>query len=85
VKLIEAIRRDSWLGSGARIARILILPVLLIAATGWIPDKHLDLPPKGPWPWGAILGVFVIVVAFGGLLLSRETPSAKSTVLFQRQ
>jgi len=61
------------------------LPLCLIAATGWIPNKHLDLPPKGPWPWGAIIGIFAIAIALGGLLLTRETssktPSANSPLL----
>jgi len=62
--------RDFWSQSGAKIARVSALPVFLIASTGWIPAKDLDLPPKGPWPWGAILGSFAIAVATVRIFIS---------------
>lgn len=61
--------RDSWfIRSGANIARIAVLPLLLIGLTGWIPNKDFELDPTGPWPWGALVGLFCIVVGFFGLL-----------------
>jgi hypothetical protein len=58
--------------SGATTARILAVPLLVFSLTGWIPNKELDLEPKGPWPWGAIVGVSLIVVAIVGMLFPRE-------------
>jgi len=52
--------RASW-------ARILALPTLVIGVTGWIPNKVLDIGPKGPWPWGALLGVSLILTSLLGL------------------
>jgi len=65
--------RYSWSRSGARVARVSALPLFLIGSLGWIPDKVLDVPPKGPWPWGAILGSGMILFALAGLLSARGT------------
>jgi hypothetical protein len=54
-------------------ARISALPLLVVGLTGWIPNKDLELGPKGTWPWGAIVGIFFIVVAFLGLLRPQQT------------
>jgi len=56
-------------------ARISALPLLVVSLTGWIPDNELELGPKGPWPWGALIGLSFIVVGLLGLLLPRETIS----------
>ena len=52
-------------------ARISALPLLVVSLTGWIPNKELELGPKGPWPWGALIGLSFIVVGLLGLLLPR--------------
>jgi hypothetical protein len=52
-------------------ARILALPLLVVGLTGWIPDKDFEVGPKGPWPWGAIVGLAFIGVALVGLLVTR--------------
>jgi hypothetical protein len=66
--------RDSWFKRArASIARISALPLLVMVLTGWIPNKDLELGPKDPWPWGAIVGIFFIVVAFLGLLRPQQT------------
>jgi len=57
-------------------ARILIFPLLVLSLTGWIPNKELELGPKGPWPWGALIGLFIIVVGLLGLILP-GAPSSK--------
>ncbi|HEY3617018.1 MAG TPA: hypothetical protein VGK96_09415, partial [Candidatus Sulfotelmatobacter sp.] len=44
-------------------------PLFLIGSTGWIPGGYLDLPPKGAWPWGAIIGLLLITVGVVGILL----------------
>jgi hypothetical protein len=49
-------------------ARILALPTLVIGVTGWIPNKVLDIGPKGPWPWGALLGISLILTSLLGLV-----------------
>jgi hypothetical protein len=49
------------------------LPFLVVSLTGWIPDKDLEFGPKGPWPWGAVIGLFLIVVALVGLILPQGT------------
>jgi hypothetical protein len=77
---VRAIRlRGYWPRKGATIARISALPVFLISTTGWIPSRDLDLPPKGPWPWGAIAGAFLIATGIFGIFLpdtsSTELPS----------
>jgi hypothetical protein len=53
-------------------ARISALPLLVVSFTGWIPNKDLEVGPKGPWPWGAIVGLFFIGVGFLGLLRPGE-------------
>lgn len=50
-----------------RIARICSIPLLVLAFTGWIPDKYFEVGPKGPWPWGALIGLTLIAVALVGL------------------
>lgn len=49
-------------------ARIFALPLFLMVSTGWLPNKYLDLPPKGPWPWTAIIGLSLIFLSLAGLL-----------------
>src|ERR1700756_4129139 len=64
--------RDSWLiRSSVTMARISALPLLVVSLTGWIPSKDLELGPKGPWPWGALIGLSFILVGLLGLLLPR--------------
>jgi len=67
--------------SVATLARIAALPLLVVCLTGWIPNKELELGPKGPWPWGALVGLFFIVVGFLGLLCPWEPfPKPPSSV-----
>jgi hypothetical protein len=66
--LEKAIRRLTAIRYGVRIARICSIPVLVLAFTGWIPDQYLDVGPKGPWPWGALIGFSLIAVALVGLV-----------------
>ena len=61
--------RKSSLFSAATVVRRFTLPVLLLGATGWIPNETLDVTPKGPWPWGAITGLLLIALGVIGLLL----------------
>lgn len=72
---IRSIRfRSSWfIRSGPKIVRISALPFLVVSLTGWIPNKDLEFGPKGPWPWGALLGLLLIVVGLVGLFLPQET------------
>ena len=68
--------RNSWfIRSSATMARISALPLLVVALTGWIPNKELEVGPKGPWPLGAIIGLSFIVIGLLGLLLPWETIS----------
>lgn len=60
--------RPSWSRFGTAIARMFALPLFLIVSTGWLPNKYLDLPPKGPWPWAAIIGVSLIFLSLAGFL-----------------
>jgi uncharacterized membrane protein HdeD (DUF308 family) len=53
-------------------ARIWTLPLLVVSLTGWIPNKELEWGSKEPWPWGAIVGLFLIVIGLLGLLLPAE-------------
>jgi len=60
--------KPNWLARiRASSARILALPTLVIGATGWIPNRVLDIGPKGPWPWGALLAVSLILTSLLGL------------------
>ena len=52
---------------GVRIARICSIPLLVLAFTGWIPDRYLELGSKGPWPWGALIGFSLLAIALLGL------------------
>jgi hypothetical protein len=56
-------------------ARILAVPLLVVSLSGWIPSNNLDLEPKGPWPWGAILGLTLIGVGLVGIFLPRKNTS----------
>jgi len=71
--------RDLWSRSGAKIARISALPFFLIASTGWIPARDLDLPPRGPWPWGVILGLFLVAIGTVGIFLPENQSSQRSS------
>jgi hypothetical protein len=71
--------RDFWSRSGAKIARILALPLFLIASTGWIPAKDLDVPPTGPWPWDVILALLLIAVGMVGIFLPERRSSESSS------
>jgi hypothetical protein len=51
-----------------RLARILALPTFVMGVMGWIPNKVLDIGPKGPWPWGALLGISLILTSLLGLV-----------------
>jgi len=76
VEQVRAIRlRDFWSRSGATIARISALPLFLMGSTGWIPNADLDVSPKGPWPWGAIIGLLLIAVGVVGVLLPQASSS----------
>lgn len=73
----QAIRyRDSCLRRGAMVARISALPLFLIGSTGWIPNEEL-LAPKGSWPWGAVISLFLIVVSLVGIFCRREKSSKR--------
>lgn len=61
------LQQNCFAQTRATLARILVLPVVLIGITGWIPNKVLDIGPKGPWPWGALLGVSLILTSLLGL------------------
>lgn len=61
--------RHFWSGCGGAMARIFALPLFLIVSTGWLPNKYLDLPPKKPCPWTAIIGLFLIFLSLAGLFL----------------
>src|ERR1700758_5263211 len=64
--------RDAWfIRSSATMARILAMPLLVVSLTGWIPSKELELGPRGPWPWGALIGLSFILAGLLGLLLPR--------------
>src|SRR5215467_7540465 len=67
--------RQYWSRSGGTIARTSALPLFLMGATGWIPNAQLDFLPKGPWPWGAIVGLSLIVVGVVGVSLAPARPS----------
>ena len=70
VRRIFAILRDSLPGqSGARIARISALPTFVLGLTGWIPNHYLNLGSEQPWPWGALIGCFLICVGLVGVML----------------
>ena len=62
------LNRNCFARIRARLARILALPAVVIGVTGWIPNKVLDIGPKGPWPWGALLGVSLILTSLLGLI-----------------
>jgi len=72
--------RGVWLRSGVTFARISALPLFLLGSTGWVPNEMLDVPPKGPWPWGAIVGLSIILVALYGLASAARTSSAAPSV-----
>lgn len=69
--------RDSWLiRSGATLARISALPLLVVTLSGWFPAKDLEPGPTQLWPvLGAVVGLFFIVLGFVGLLV--QTPAMK--------
>jgi hypothetical protein len=54
------LKQNCFARTRARLARILALPAVVMGVTGWIPNKVLDIGPKGPWPWGALLGISLI-------------------------
>jgi hypothetical protein len=62
-------RKQNFFGRiGTRLARILALPAVVIGVTGWIPNNVLDIAPTKPWPWGALLGVSLILTSLFGLV-----------------
>jgi hypothetical protein len=67
--------RDLLLHRGATVVRILALPLLLIGFTGWIPNEGLKFEAKGPWPWGAIISLILIIGSLVGIFCRREKTS----------
>lgn len=51
--------------------------MVVIGSTGWIPNQDLEVPPKGPWPWGAITGLFLIGIGVVGILLPDARPQKR--------
>ena len=70
--LVHAIQCDNGKNSA--------LPLLVVGLTGWIPNKDLEVGSKGPWPWGAIIGVSFIGVGLVGLLLPRPENNCEIAV-----
>jgi len=66
--LNKRVLRHSWSRFGTAMARIFALPLFLIMSTGWLPNEYLDLPPKGPWPWTAIIGLSFVFLSLAGFL-----------------
>jgi len=65
------LRNSRFTRSWATVARISALPLVVLTLTGWIPNKDLELGPKGPWPWEVYIGLFYFIV---GLVLLLRPP-----------
>ena len=63
----KELKQNCYARIRVRLARILALPAIVIGVTGWIPNRVLDIGPKGPWPWGALLAVSLILTSLLGL------------------
>jgi hypothetical protein len=61
-------KQSGFAWNRARLARIFALPIVVVGITGWIPNSVLDIGPKGPWPWGALLAVSLILTSLLGLV-----------------
>lgn len=62
------LKQNCFARTRVRLARTLALPTVVMGVIGWIPNKVLDIGPKGPWPWGALLGISLILTSLLGLV-----------------
>ena len=56
-------------GKSATMARISALPTFVLGLSGWVPNHYLNMGSEQSWPWGALIGCFLICVGLVGVII----------------